>query len=216
MPPIRVLIIDDHVVVRRGIQTFLETYPAIHIVGEAGNAQGAVHQAQSLQPDVVLMDLMLPGQGGVEAIIEIKRYAPELKIVVLTAFEAEGQIKAAFQAGADGYLFKDVDGLTIVDAVQAAQHGGMPVHPRVARYLVEGAAKHNGTPGNGATSLTRRETEVLQLMARGLSNKTIAQSLTLSEGTVKVYVSNILRKTDAANRTQASMQALRTGLIPGA
>jgi NarL family two-component system response regulator LiaR len=207
----RVLIVDDHAVVRRGIQMFLETDPSIQIVGEAEDCQDAVRKATSLQPDVILMDLVMPHGDGIEAIAEIKRHNPDLKIVVLTTFGDESRVGAAMEAGANGYLLKDADGGALLQAVHAVRQGDMPIHPRVAQYIVRNFAKHNGTNGN--KSLTEREKEILQLVSQGLSNKAIAQILSLSAGTVKVHVSNILEKLGVSNRTEASVLALQMGLI---
>jgi DNA-binding NarL/FixJ family response regulator len=190
---------------------FLETDPSIQIVGEAEDCQDAVRKATSLQPDVILMDLVMPHGDGIEAIAEIKRHNPDLKIVVLTTFGDESRVGAAMEAGANGYLLKDADGGALLQAVHAVRQGDMPIHPRVAQYIVRNFAKHNGTNGN--KSLTEREKEILQLVSQGLSNKAIAQILSLSAGTVKVHVSNILEKLGVSNRTEASVLALQMGLI---
>jgi DNA-binding NarL/FixJ family response regulator len=190
---------------------FLETDPSIQIVGEAEDCQDAVRKATSLQPDVILMDLVMPHGDGIEAIAEIKRHNPDLKIVVLTTFGDESRVGAAMEAGANGYLLKDADGGALLQAVHAVRQGDMPIHPRVAQYIVRNFAKRNGTNGN--KSLTEREKEILQLVSQGLSNKAIAQILSLSAGTVKVHVSNILEKLGVSNRTEASVLALQMGLI---
>lgn len=207
----RVLIVDDHAVVRRGIQMFLETDPSIQIVGEAEDCQDAVRKATSLQPDVILMDLVMPHGDGIEAIAEIKCHNPDLKVVVLTTFGDESRVRAAMEAGADGYLLKDADGGALLQAVHAVQQGDMPIHPRVAQHLVRDFTKHDDTNGNKC--LTEREKEILQLVSQGLSNKAIAQILSLSAGTVKVHVSNIFEKLGVSNRTEASVLALQMGLI---
>ncbi len=207
----RVLIVDDHAVVRRGIQMFLETDPSIQIVGEAEDCQDAVQKARSLQPDVILMDLVMPKGDGIEAIAEIKRHNPSLKVVVLTTFGDESKVKAAMEAGANGYLLKDADGDALLQAVHAVQQGDMPIHPHVAQHLVRNFTKRDDANGN--KSLTEREKEILQLVSQGLSNKAIAQTLCLSAGTVKVHVSNILEKLGVSNRTEASVLALQMGLI---
>ena len=211
MSETRVLIVDDHAIVRRGIQMLLETDPSIQIVGEAQDCQDAVRKAKSLQPDVILMDLVMPHGGGIEAIEEIKRDSPNLKIIVLTTFADEPRVKGAMQAGADGYLLKDADGDALLQAVHAAQQGAMPIHPRVAHHLVRNLTKREEM--NGSRSLTEREKEILRLVSQGLSNKAIAQDLSLSVGTVKVHVSHILDKLGVSNRTEASMRALQMGLI---
>ena len=207
----RVLIVDDHAVVRRGIQMFLETDPSIQIVGEAEDCLDAVQKARNLQPDVILMDLVMPQGDGIEAIAEIKRHSPDLKIVVLTTFGDESRVMAAMEAGANGYLLKDADGGVLLQAVHAAHQGDMPIHPHVAQYLVRSFTKRDGANGN--KGLTEREKEILQLVSQGLSNKAIAQSLSLTPGTVKVHISNILDKLGVSNRTEASVLALQMGLI---
>lgn len=207
----RVLIVDDHAVVRRGIQMFLETDPSIQIVGEAEDCLDAVQQARNLQPDIILMDLVMPQGDGIEAIAEIKRHSPDLKVIVLTTFGDESRAVAAMEAGANGYLLKDADGGALLQAVHAAQQGDMPIHPQVVQHLVRNLTKRDGT--NGTKGLTEREKEILQLVSQGLSNKGIAQSLSLTPGTVKVHVSNILDKLGVCNRTEASVLALQMGLI---
>lgn len=211
MKKIHVLTVDDHAVVRKGIQMMVNTEPAIEIVGEAQNGQDAIRKVKSLQPDVVLIDLVMPHKDGLEAITEIKRDYPDIKLIVLTTFEDEEKIRAAMQAGVDGYLLKDADGEALLQAILAAGKGDMPLHPRVARYLFKGPRSPNGT---GETDrLTRREREVLELVTQGLSNKDIAQVLHLSEGTIKVHVSHILSKLNASSRTEAAVWAAQMGLI---
>jgi NarL family two-component system response regulator LiaR len=211
MKQIRVLIVDDHIVVRRGIQMFLDTDSSIQVVGEASCGQDAVRKAKSLQPDIVLMDLVLPRLNGIEVIAEIKRCLrlSNLKIIVLTTFVDEARVTAALEAGADGYLLKDADGDALLDAIHAVRRGDMPIHSQVTRHLVGSVTKRK----DGNSHLTEREKEVLQLVAKGLSNKAIAQVLNLSNGTVKVHVSNILGKLKASSRTEAAVQALQSGLI---
>jgi NarL family two-component system response regulator LiaR len=207
----RVLIVDDHAVVRRGIQMFLDTDPSIQIVGEAEDCQDAVRKTKSLQPDVILMDLVMPNGDGIEAIVEIKRCTPDAKVVVLTTFADEPRVNAAMEAGANGYLLKDADGDALLRAIHAVQQGDAPLHPRVAQHVVRNARKRKDANGN--RPLTEREREVLRLVTGGLSNKAIAQALNLSEGTVKVHVSNIFKKLNVSSRTEASVRALQTGLI---
>ena len=210
----RVLIVDDHAVVRRGIQMFLDTDSSIQIVGEAEDCRDAVQKAKSLQPDIVLMDLVMPQGDGIEAIAEIKRHSPHLKVIVLTTFGDEPRVKAAMEAGANGFLLKDADGDALLQAVHAAQQGDMPIHPYVAHHLVRNFTQREKTNGNGC--LTEREKEVLRLVSQGLRNKAIAETLSLSVGTVKVHVSHILDKLGVSNRTEASVLALQMGLISSA
>ena len=207
----RVLTVDDHVVVRRGIQMLLDTHPSIQLVGEAESGWDAVRNAEALQPDVILMDLVMPSGDGIESIAEIKRSIPNVKIIVLTTFADEPRAKAAIEAGADGYLLKDADGEALLTAIHAVQRGDMPIHPHVAPHFVRDHAQFQGT--GGISLLTEREKEVLQLVAQGLSNKAIAEALNLSAGTVKVHVSNILSKLNVSSRTEASVLALRSSLI---
>lgn len=211
MEKIRLLIVDDHEVVRQGIRMIVKTEPAIEIVGEARDGQSAVRQVESLRPHIVLMDLVMPEEDGLKAIIEIKRNRPEIKVLVLTTFEDEERISAAMEAGADGYLLKDADGEALLQAIQAVQWGDMPLHPRVARHLFKGMTGRAG--GNGTGQLTEREKEILQLIAKGLSNKDVAHTLNLSEGTVKVHVSHILGKLHVSSRTEAAVWAAQMGLI---
>jgi DNA-binding NarL/FixJ family response regulator len=209
--PIRVLIADDHAVVRKGIQMIVNTEPAIEMIGEAEDGQSAFRQVESLQPDVVLMDLVMPGEDGIKVITQIKHMWPDIKVIVLTTFGDEGRINAALEAGADGYLLKDADGEALLRAIKTVQQGDMPLHPRVARHFVNAATQQVDT--NGFDCLTEREKEVLRLVAKGLSNKAISQALDLKEGTVKIYVSNILAKLNVATRTEAAVWAIQMGLV---
>jgi DNA-binding NarL/FixJ family response regulator len=210
MKQTRLLIVDDHEIVRKGIQMFLNTAPSIHIVGEAESGWDAVRKAKELQPDVILMDLVMPQGDGIEAIAELRRSPSQVKIVVLTTFGDEARVIAAVKAGANGYLLKDANGETLLQAIQAVQRGGMPLHPSVTRYLLKDVSPPQS---NGHTHLTEREKEILKLVTRGLSNKEIAQILKLSDGTVKVHVSNILSKLNVASRTEAATWALQMGLV---
>jgi len=206
----RILIVDDHPVVRQGIRMIMNTEPAIQIVGEANDGQEAEHQVRSLRPDIVLLDLAMPGKNGVEAMQTIKRIHPEIRIIVLTGSADEESVNAAMKAGADGYLLKDSDPETLLAAIHAVQRGEMPLHPRVARHLIEGVIKRGSPPRTG--DLTTREKEILDLLATGLSNKEMAQILQITKGTVKVYVSKIFRKLDVSNRTEAAIRAKQIGL----
>ncbi len=211
MNQIRILIVDDHVVVRQGIRMLVGTEPSIQVVGEAADAQGAIRKAESLQPDVILMDLVMPRGDGVEAIEEIKHLMPGVKIIALTSFGDKARVKAAMKAGADGYLLKDADGEALLTAIRTVRRGGMPIHPDVAGHLVGRTAEGNGMPRG--RSLTPREREVLALIVGGLSNRAVAKTLGISEGTTKVHVSSILRKLDVSSRTEAAVRALTLGLV---
>lgn len=206
----RVLIVDDHAIVRKGIRMLLESEPVIQVVGEARNGQEAVSQVKQLQPHVVLMDLVMPGEDGIGATARIKSNYPDVKIIVLTTFNEPLKITAALRAGVDGYLLKDADGEALLQAVQAVQQGGMPLHPAIASYLREALER---VDMNRLYSLTEREKEVLQLVAKGLSNKEVAYTLSLSEGTVRVYVSHIFDKLKVSSRTEAAIQAAKAGLV---
>lgn len=211
MKRIRVLVVDDHTVVRKGIEMLVGTEPTIQIIGEAKDGQTAIQRAKNLRPDVILMDLVLPQADGIEAITWIKRDCPSVKIIVLTTFEDNIRINAALEAGADGYLLKDADGEALLQAIQAVQRGDMPLHPRVARYLFKAGLKP--VEINGTERLTGREKEVLQLVAKGLSNKEVAHNLSLSEGTVKLHLSHILGKLSMSSRTEAAVWASQAGLV---
>jgi len=211
MRQIRVLIVDDQLVARKGIQMFLSTDPSIQIVGEADNGQDAVRQVKSLQPDVILMDLLMPEGAGIEAIAEIKRFLPDVKVVVLTMSGDEIGFMTAMKAGADGYLLKRADGEELIQAIHAAQRGDVPLDPHIAPYQPRYFEKY----GNTSTymPLTAREKEILQLLARGLTTNDLAQELELSESTVKTHTRNIFTKLNVSTRTEAIAVAVRIGLI---
>jgi len=210
MEKVRILIVDDHLVVRKGVQILLDTEPDIKIVGEAKDADNAVRLNRQLQPSVILMDLMLPGKNGLEIIAEIKRDNPGVKVIVLTSFEDEEKIQAAMSTSVDGYLLKNADGEELLQAIWAVQKGDMPLHPRVARYLF---TTQQSTSSSNGLYLTERETEIIRLVAQGLSNKEVAHKLNLTEGTVKSYVSQILTKLKVSTRTEAALWAAKKGMI---
>ncbi len=210
MKSTRLLIVDDHVIVRKGILMFLSTEPTIEIVGEAESGQDALRQARISHPDVVLLDLVMPQGDGLPAITWLKQELPDTKIIILTTFDDEGRVKAALKAGANGYLLKDADGATLLQAIRSVQKGCMPLHPSLAKYLYQNTPER---ASNDHTYLTKREKEVLQWVARGLSNKEIGKTLGLCEGTIKIHVSNILTKLNMACRTEAAAWAIRVGLV---
>jgi NarL family two-component system response regulator LiaR len=219
--PIRVLLVDDHAIVRDGIRSLLKTQPDIEVVGEADNGQAAVSMAGNLEPDVVLMDLVMPGMDGIEAIRRIIDGRPESRILVLTSFSAEDKVFPAIKAGAMGYLLKDCDSEELVRAIHQVQRGESSLHPKIARMLLQEVTAPRGEgsaeppPRSGrptAEPLTERELEVLKLVAHGKSNREIADELVVAEGTVRTHVSNILSKLHLASRTQATLFALREGL----
>ena len=209
---IRILLADDHAVVREGLRTFLELQGDMQIVGEAADGEEAVRQAEILKPDVVLMDLVMPRLDGVGAMRELRHRLPQTRVIVLTSFTDEERILPAIQAGAAGYLLKNVEPQELARAVRAAHDGQALIDPSIAARLVEAIAQPAGEePRDNA--LTRREQDVLELIGRGMSNKRIALELGLSEKTVKTHVGHVLHKLGVADRTEAAVLALRTGLL---
>jgi len=208
---IRVFLADDHPVVRQGLRTFLESRPGIEVVGEAGDGDAAVDEVARLRPDVVLMDLVMPGGGGVVAIRRIRERAPETRVVVLTSFASDDQVIPAVQAGAAGYLLKDVEPSGLEAAIRLVHDGEALLDPQIAGRVMEQVARP--AQGGDLASLTRREREVLELLGRGLSNRELADTLVVSEKTVKTHVSNILMKLGVHDRTQAALLAVRAGLV---
>lgn len=208
--PIRVLIADDHRVVRQGLRGFLETYADIQVVAEAENGVQAANLTREYVPDVILMDLLMPEMDGVEAINQIAVTSPSTRIIVLTSYTEDEYLFPAMQAGAQGYLLKDVEPEDLVSAIRAAVRGQATLHPRVAARLVQGVDQ---TDDDALADLSERELEVLRLVAQGLSNKEIAETLTVAEGTVKSHVSNILSKLHLAHRTQAALYAVKRKLV---
>lgn len=211
---IRILIADDHAIVRDGIRSLLATVPDIEVVAEAENGREAVSKARGLQPDVILMDLMMPEMDGIEAIGQIMEREPEARILVLTSFSADDKVFPAIKAGARGYLLKDSDSQELVQAIRQVYRGESWLHPKIARKLLRELSTE--PPAQQESSevdpLTGREVEVLHLVALGMSNQEIAIKLVISEGTVRTHVSNILSKLHVASRTQATLYALREGL----
>jgi len=211
MDRIRVLIADDHPAARKGVQMFLSTDPCTQVVGEAEDCQDAVRKAKSLRPDVILMDLLMPEPCGVETIAEIKGCIPNVKIVVLTMVRHEQTAKIAMAAGADGFLRKDIDGESILRAIHTVRPMNMPSDPHTGWPASKNTARHTVSSGN--TLLTDREKEVLEAMARGLSNRVIAQVLGVSENTIKAHVKHIFNKLDVSGRTEAVFLATKLGII---
>lgn len=205
---IRLLIADDHPIVRQGVQFMLEQHRDLEVVGEAEDGAAAVQLAEELKPDVVLLDLVMPGQDGVETIRELRRRARATRVVVLTSYHGDELIYGAVRAGALSYLLKDMDPRELVQAVRAAARGESVLHPRVAARVLSGLRGDELTEG-----LTRRELEVLTRLARGNANREIAAELHISEETVKTHVSNLLAKLHVESRTQAALYALRRNLV---
>lgn len=208
---IRVLLVDDHQVVRRGLRTFLEVQGDIKVVGEAADGAQGVARAEELRPDVVLMDIKMPGTDGIEALRKLRELANPAKVLIVTSFTEQRTVVPALRAGAAGYVYKDVDPEALAGAIRSVHAGHVLLQPEVANALLAQEAPGNGQGRN--TSLTEREREVLCLIADGRSNREIARALVLSEKTVKTHVSNILMKLDLADRTQAALWAVRHGIV---
>jgi len=209
---IRVLIADDHAVVRQGLRTFLALQAEIEVVGEAADGEEAAAAAERLQPDVALMDLVMPRLGGIEAIRRIRELSPSTRVIVLTSFVDEDRMIPAVRAGAAGYLLKDVQPQELVRAIRTVHDGEALLHPAVVARLMAEVARDGDRP-DAAAHLTDREREVLGLIARGHANKLIALDLGVSEKTVKTHVSNILGKLGVHDRTQAALYAVREGIV---
>ena len=208
---IRVLIADDHSVVRQGLRMFLGLDPELEVVGEATNGDEAVHMARQLRPDVVLMDLVMPGMNGIAATEVIRGELPATEVQALTSVLEDHLVVGAVRAGAIGYLLKDLQGDELCRAIKAAAAGQVQLSPQAAERLMQEIRAPERPE-----SLTGRENEVLLLLAQGLSNKEIAHHLSLGEKTIKTYVSNILVKLGVQSRTQAALYAVRLGLVPPA
>ncbi|WP_043263757.1 response regulator transcription factor [Streptomyces sp. CT34] len=208
--PIRVLLVDDHQVVRRGLRTFLEIQDDIEVVGEASDGDEGVAATEQLRPDVVLMDIKMPGTDGIEALRRLRELDNRARVLVVTSFTEQRTVVPALRAGAAGYVYKDIDPDALAGAIRSIHAGHVLLQPEVAGALLS-QEDNNGGQGRG-TSLTDREREVLGLIADGRSNREIARTLVLSEKTVKTHVSNILMKLDLADRTQAALWAVRHGI----
>ena len=208
---IRVLIVDDHAVVREGLRALIAVKPGMEVVGEAADGLEAVRQARALRPDVTLLDLMMPRGDGIEAIRGIKRENPAARILVLTSFAEDEKVFPAIKAGALGYLLKDSSPQELLDAIRAVYRGEVSLHPSIALRLIRQLNRPSPLPP-ASDPLSARELAVLNLVARGLSNQQISEKLTIRERTVATHVSNILDKLHLANRTQAALYALREGL----
>lgn len=207
------LIADDHAVVRQGLRTFLELQEEVEVVGDVADGEQAVAAVVDLAPDVVLMDLVMPGVDGVEAIGRIAQRSPATRVIALTSFLDDDKVLPAVRAGAAGYLLKDVGPDDLVRAIRTVYEGGALVHPAVAARLMEEVAGPRSRGVEDGSRLTARERDVLAQIARGLSNKRIARELGISEATVKIHVSNVLRKLGVTDRTQAALHAVREGLV---
>jgi NarL family two-component system response regulator LiaR len=207
------MIVDDHEMVRNGAKGYLEAQSEISVVAEAESGEEAVRLAREFIPDVVLMDLVMPGMDGVKATRKVKDISPRTQIIILTSFHEDEHIFPALQAGAISYLLKDVKATELVEAIRRAAKGEATLHPRVAARLIKQFSQVEPDRSNLFTELTDREVEVLRLIARGFTNQKIADDLVISIGTVKGHVSNILSKLHLADRTQAAVYAWKEGIV---
>lgn len=210
---ITVLLVDDHAVVRQGVEAFFNAQPDIDVVGQAASGREAIRQAAELAPDVVLIDLMMPEMDGVEATRRLKQTSPRTQVIVLTSYHDDEHVFPAIRAGALSYLLKDAGPEQLVDAVRRAARGEAVLHPRLAARVVQELSGARAEEVNPFTGLTERELQVLRLLADALSNAEIAAQLVISEKTVKSHVSNILSKLHLADRTQAAVYAWREGVV---
>jgi len=211
---IRVLLVDDHQMVRQGLIFFLSTQPGITVVGEAATGEEAVRMAATLLPDVVLMDIVLPGMSGIDAIKAIHGAHPDSDIIALSSFIDDTKVREAIQAGAGGYLMKDVDPTELAEAIHASRRGEIYLHPKAARQLAEALRPARGEREEPSPDvLSERELEVLALVAHGHSNQEIASQLTVTLKTVKAHVSSILQKLELESRVQAALYALRHHVV---
>lgn len=205
---IRLLLVDDHAVVRQGLRMFLSLDPDFEIVGEAADGNAALKLARELQPDVVLMDLLMPGMDGIEATGILRREMPDIEVIALTSVLEDSSVVGAIRAGAIGYLLKDTEANELIRSIKAAAEGQVQLSPQAAARLM----REVRAPESPEV-LTERETEVLRLLAQGQSNKEIARQLSIGEKTVKTHVSSILGKLNVSSRTQAALYAVRIGLV---
>ncbi|CUS04876.2 Transcriptional regulatory protein LiaR [Candidatus Promineifilum breve] len=208
--PIRVLLVDDHTMVRRGLAMFLKVHDDLELAGEAATGEEAIQQCARVRPDVVLMDLVMPGLDGVEATRAIRREYPAVQVIALTSFNEEGLVQKVLRAGAIGYLLKDVSATQLAQAIRAAHAGRGTLSPEVAQTLIHASGQPVTVVGR---DLTAREQAVLALMVRGMNNSEIAESLFVSPSTIKSHVSHILAKLGVAGRTEAVALAVRHHLV---
>lgn len=208
---IRVLVVDDHEIVRKGIAAILEIEPDVELVGEAASGEEAIAGCLRLQPDVVLMDLMMPDLDGIEATRQIKQKGGTTRVLVLTSFATDDMVYPAIEAGADGYLLKDSGAATLLQALRSVHQGQTSLHPEITKKILRRLARGPEQPLD-PEQLTPREVDVLRLVAQGLSNQQIADRLVVSESTVRTHMTNILGKLQLTSRTQAALYALQQGI----
>jgi NarL family two-component system response regulator LiaR len=210
MEKITVLLVDDHPMVREGLRSFLEAQEDMEVVAEASNGNEAIEQARTRRPQVVLMDLVMPGMDGISALAEVKKVSPQSEVLVLTSFADDSKVFPALRAGASGYLLKTASSAELAQAIRSLTKGEPVLHPDIARKLMRGVRRQSGAVA--VEALTARELEVLSLLARRLANKEIAAELGVAEKTVKTHVSNILAKLGLENRLEAARYAREQGL----
>jgi NarL family two-component system response regulator LiaR len=211
--PISMILVDDHEIVRNGVRSYLDTMPDFHVVGEASSGEEAVDLVSDLIPDIVLLDLILPGIDGVETTRRIKKISPRTQVVVLTSYHEDVHIFPALKAGAISYILKDMKMDKLVEALRRAAQGEVTLHPRVAVRVLQNIRGENADAEPLFTELTERELDVLKLIAGGMTNSQIAEKLVISENTVKGHVSNILSKLHVADRTQVAVYAWQKGIV---
>ncbi|RWS41010.1 response regulator transcription factor [Bacillus mycoides] len=213
---IKVLLVDDHTVVLKGLAFFLSTQEDFELVGEANNGKDALVKVGETSPDVVLMDLYMPEMDGIEATACIKKEYPNVKVIVLTSFSDQAHVMPALKAGASGYILKDIEPDQLVEAIRSAHKGNIQLHPDIANALLSQTLpeeEKEEEPAVQVDVLTARENEVLQLLAKGMSNKEIASVLVITEKTVKAHMSSILSKLHLSDRTQAALYAVKNGIV---
>jgi len=213
MDSISVLIVDDHGVVRQGLQTYLDLMDDIDVVGQAENGIEAIAQTKRLQPNIVLMDLMMPEMDGIEATRQIGSMNPSTKVIVLSSFSDDNKVFSAIRAGASGYLPKDISSIELANAIRAVHKGDPQLHPEIAKKMMNQFVDLEGKPEFFSKDLTPREIDVLRLIADGMNNTELSQALFISEKTAKTHVHNILSKLNLADRTQAAIYAFKHGLV---
>jgi NarL family two-component system response regulator LiaR len=211
--PISIILVDDHEVVRRGVRTYLNTIPEFDVIGECSSGEEALHMVAEHIPDIVLMDLIMPGMDGIETTRQIKKISPRTQVVVLTSYHEDAHIFPALKAGAISYILKDMKMDKLVDALNKAVQGEVTLHPRVAARVLQNIRGDGGEDQQLFTELTERELDVLKLIANGMTNSQIAEDLVITDNTVKGHVSNILSKLHLVDRTQAAVYAWQRGIV---